>query len=217
MKLIASPYSMTLLDRHVVCGASFAPVPFERARSSSACYLGGKVTGPIRIHRGPIVGNKYRLKPASQQEVSLYLFVGESVCAIQHLEDALSYSIVLKMFKPKTKSEAGKLLEKYQSYTLGQAIKFSKKENLYFEPLLKVLKELLADRNWLIHKSISHSRDKWDLNIGREKLIQRIKDITKRALEILQLIEEDLILFSEANGIDMSRVKAGIRKNYFEH
>ena len=159
---------------------------------------------------------KYRFKRASQQEASLYLFVGESVCAIQHLEDALSHSIVLKKFKPRTKTEADQLLVKHRLYTLGQAIKISEKSNLYPDLLLKELNELLVERNWVIHKSISHSRDEWDLNIGREKLIRRIKDITKQAQKILQLIEEDLIVYSEENGVDMSRVKAEIRKNYFE-
>lgn len=162
------------------------------------------------------MGEKYRFKRASQEEESLYLFVGESVCAIQHLEDALSHSIVLKKFKPKVKAEADQLLVKHRLYTLGQAIKISEKASLYPDPLLKELNELLVERNWLIHKSTSHSRDDWDLDIGRENLIRRIRDITKKAQRIIQLIEEDLIEYSESNGVDMSRVKAEIRKNYFE-
>ena len=56
------------------------------------------------------MSKKYRFKPASQQELSLYCFVGESVCAVQHVEDALSHSIVLKKTKPCLKSEADQLL-----------------------------------------------------------------------------------------------------------
>jgi hypothetical protein len=54
------------------------------------------------------------------------------------------------------------------------------------------------------------------LNIFREKLICRIKAITTQAQKLLQLIEEDLIEFSEANGVDLSRVRAEINKHYFE-
>ena len=159
---------------------------------------------------------KYRFKPASQQELSLYCFVGESVCAVQHVEDALSHSIVLKKIKPRLKSEADQLLEKHRLYTLGQAIKIAEQASLYPESLQQELKEFLSERNWLIHKSIAQGRDEWDLNISREKLFVRIKAITTQAQKLLQLIESDLIEFSEAKGIDMSRVRAEINKHYFE-
>ncbi|NHQ60207.1 hypothetical protein G9409_06310 [Chlorobium sp. BLA1] len=162
------------------------------------------------------MSRKYSFKPASQQELSLYCFVGEAVCAVQHVEDALSHSIVLKKAKPRLKSEADKLLEKHRSFTLGKAIKIAERASLYPESLQKELKEFLSERNWLIHKSIAQGRDEWDLNISREKMISRIKAISIQSQKLLQLIEEDLIGFSEANGVDMSRVKAEINRHYFE-
>ena len=162
------------------------------------------------------MSEKYIFKQASQQELSLYCFVGESVCAVQHVEDALSHSIVLKKTKPPLRSEADQLLGKHRSYTLGNAIKIAEQASLYPESLQQELKEFLSERNWLIHKSIAQGRDEWDLNISREKLICRIKAIATQAQKLLQLIEEDLIGFSEANGIDMSRVRAEINRHYFE-
>jgi hypothetical protein len=159
---------------------------------------------------------KYRFKQASQQELSLYCFVGESVCAVQHVEDALSHSIVIKKIKPQLRSEADKLLKKHRSYTLGQAIKIAKKESLFPESLQQELIEFLEERNWLIHKSIAQGRDDWDSNISREKLISRIKTITTQTQKLQQLIEEDLIVYSEDNGVDMTRVRAEINKHYFE-
>lgn len=162
------------------------------------------------------MSEKYRFNPASQQELSLYCFIGESVCAVQHVEDALSHSIVLKKTKPLLKSEGDKLLEKYRSYTLGQAIKIAEQASLYPESLQQELKEFLLERNWLIHRSIAQARDEWDLSISKEKLICRIKAVTTQAQKLLQLIEEDLIGFSEENGVDMSRVRAEINRHYFE-
>lgn len=159
---------------------------------------------------------KYRFKPASQQELSLYCFVGESVSAIQHVEDALSHSIVLKKTKPQLKSEADRHLEKHRTYTLGKAINITDQASLYPKSLQQELNKFLSERNWLIHKSIAQGRDEWDLNISREKIITRIKTITTQAQKLLQLIEEDLIEFSEVNGVDMSRVRAEIHKHYFE-
>ena len=105
------------------------------------------------------MSKKYRFKPASQQELSLYCFVGESVCAVQHVEDVLSHSIVLKKIKPRLKSEADKHLEKNQSYTLGKAIKIAEKGSLYPELLQRELKGFLLERNWLIHKSVLVQRE----------------------------------------------------------
>ena len=156
----------------------------------------------------------YRFKQASQQEINLYCLVGESVCAVQHLEDAISHSIVMKKVKPEFKKEADKLLDKHRSFTLGNAIKIAKQECLYPDSLQQKLKDFLSDRNWLIHRSIAQSREEWDLNISREKLMNRIKAITLKAQNLQQLIEKDMIKFSEDNGIDMTRVRDEIKKHY---
>jgi len=162
------------------------------------------------------MSENYRYKPASQQELSLYCFVGESVCAVQHVEDALSHSIVLKKEKKRIKSEADQFLEKHRSYTLGKAITIAEQASLYPESLQQELREFLSERNWLIHKSIAQDREEWDLNVSREQLLCRIKAITTQAQKLLQRIEEDMLEFSEANGVDMSRVRAEIYKHYFE-
>jgi hypothetical protein len=162
------------------------------------------------------MSKKYRFKQASQQELSLYCFVGESVCAVQHVEDALSHSIVLKRTKPRLRSEANQLLEKHRLYTLGKAIKIAEQACLYPESLQQELRDFLSERNWLIHTSIAQARDEWDLNISRDKLICRIRTITRQAQKLLQLIEEDLIVFSEDIGIDMTRVKTEINRHYLE-
>ena len=163
-----------------------------------------------------MVSAKYKSKPASEQELSLYCFVGEAVCAVQHVEDALSHSIVLKNITPPSKPEADQLLEKHRSYTLGKAINVGEKAGLYADALQQELKKFISERNWLIHRSIAQGRDEWDLNTSRDQLFRRIKAITTHAQKLLQMIEEDLIEFSEANGKDMSRVRAEINKHYFE-
>lgn len=163
-----------------------------------------------------MLNEKYKFKSASDQELSLYILVGEAVCAVQHVEDALSHLIVLKNVTPPSKQEADHLLEKHRSYTLGKAINIGEKAGLYAETLQQDLKKFLSERNWLIHKSIAQGRDEWDLNITRDQLFRRIKAITTNAQKLLQMIEEDMIEFSEANGKDMSQVRAEINKNYFD-
>ena len=40
--------------------------------------------------------SEYKKKSANQDEINLYCLVGEALCMVQHLEDALSHSITLK-------------------------------------------------------------------------------------------------------------------------
>ena len=155
----------------------------------------------------------YTMERDVQKEQTLIYSVGQSVCAVQHLEDALSHSIVLKKLKPPLRSEADRHLEKHRSYTLGNAIKIAEEAQLYPASLEKELKELLSERNWLIHRSIAQNRDDWDLNIRRDELIDRVRAVATHALKLQRLIEENLIEFSEANGIDMSQVKAEMAKH----
>ena len=85
------------------------------------------------------ISHKYSKKPANQDEIKLYCLIGEALCMVQHLEDALSHSITLKKDVKTPYSmplkKANELLEGYRFYTLGQAIKLAKKEILYPEPL----------------------------------------------------------------------------------
>ena len=160
----------------------------------------------------------YRSKPASQDEITLYCFIGEAICAVQHVEDALSHSITLKKdvktpFKI-PKSEAERALVKNRSLTLGRAVRLAKKEQLFSKKLLQDLEEFLSERNWLVHKSIAQSRDEWDLNKSRDKLFRRISEISKQGQKLQHSIEEDLMDFSEANGLDMSGVRAELKKYY---
>nr|WP_321485606.1 hypothetical protein [uncultured Draconibacterium sp.] len=152
-----------------------------------------------------------------QDELTLYVLTGEALCMIQHLEDALSHAIVLKkeVKRPNgiPKTNADFFLNKYRSYTLGKAIGIAKKKQLYTHQLQQELKEFLSERNWLVHKSIAHNRDEWDMNVSRDKLFDRIKAVTNQALRLQTLIEDDLIIFSETNGVDMSRVQAEIMKH----
>lgn len=160
------------------------------------------------------MGENYRFKQTSKQEINLYCLAGEALCAVQYVESALSHSIVMKKTKPWQKKEADMLLDKHRTYTFGKAIKLAKEENLFTETLQQELDSFLSKRNWLIHKSIAQNRREWDLNVSRGKLMDRIKAITVQAHNLQKSVEEDLIQFAEANGVDMSRVKAEISKYY---
>ena len=155
-----------------------------------------------------------KFKEASEKEISLYGLLGESLCAVQILEDALSHSIVLKKTEPDQKKEADNLLKKQRFYTFGKAINIVKKESLLPKPLEIELSKLLTERNWLIHESITNNKNDFKSDSYFNKLFERIKTITSKAHELQISIELDLIKYSEKKGIDMSKVKNEMNKNY---
>lgn len=152
------------------------------------------------------------MRPATQEEIALFALMGQALLNIQVLEECLSASITLKVDvgypRKASKAEADELLKKRRAFTLGKAIKAALKEELYTDDLQKALVAFLDERNWLVHKSI----DDIYAPTGRNALFQRIKNIAMEAHRIQREIEDDLIVFSESNGMDMSRVRAAIQR-----
>ena len=160
---------------------------------------------------------KIRYPKASEKEISLYSLLGESLCAVQILEDALSHSIVIKKIPSDQKKKADELLKKQRFYTFGRAIKIAKEESLLPKPLENQLSNLLEERNWLIHESITNDKDNYKSDAFFNNLYERTKAITLKAQNLKISIELDLIEYSEKQGIDMFRVKNEMNKNYGLH
>jgi hypothetical protein len=149
--------------------------------------------------------------PADNNEINLYCFLGEALLKTQMVEQALSYSITLKMNSAETKERADKFLKQNQSYTLGHAIKIAIKEKLYNFSLQDELNAFLQQRNWLVHKVICGNEE--DLNAGniKEELFDKIKAISDKAESIKYIIEYDLIDFCSSKGKDMSEILAVLK------
>jgi len=146
--------------------------------------------------------------PASQDEITLYCFIGEALWKIQIVEQALSHSITLKMNPAETKERADEFLKQHQSYTLGKAIKIAIKENLYISSLQDELNDFLAQRNWLVHKAMFESRNHLNTNNRKEEILKKIKSISVKAESIQREIEYDMINFCSSKGKDMTKTLA---------
>ena len=157
---------------------------------------------------------KFKLEEASEKDRILYCCLGESLCVVQILEDALSHLIVLKKTEPDQKKEADTLLKKQRSYTLGKAISIAKKESLLPKPLENELSEFLKERNWLIHKSITENKKEYRTESFYNNLFEKTKTITSKAHELRISIELDLIEYCEKKGIGMTKVKNDMNKHY---
>lgn len=145
------------------------------------------------------------MKPANPEEMMLYARMGEAVCKIQILEQALSHSITVKLNPDVNESDANVFLSKQQSLTLGTVVKLASKEGAYSYKLQKALEELLAERNWLVHKAMLDSQKENKIVIV-ESILKRIKSIADNAENLQLILEWDLIEFAQSKGRNMSRV-----------
>ena len=152
----------------------------------------------------------FRNRPASQEEILLFAVMGQALLNIQVMEECLSMSITLKADvgypRKASKAEADELLKKRRELTFGKAINEALKNKLYEDDLQIALKVFLNERNWLVHKSI----DDFYTPAKRNVLFQRIKSIALEAHKIQRKIEDDLIVFSESNELDMSHARHAI-------
>ena len=146
--------------------------------------------------------------PASQDEITLYCYVGEAVWKIQIVEQALSFSITLKMNPTATKEHADDFLKQHQSYTLGKAIKVAIKEKLYDSSLQDELNAFLVQRNWLVHKVMAESQHGLNWENKKEELFQKIKFVSDRAESIQREIEYDMLNFCSSKGKDMPKLRS---------
>ncbi len=146
--------------------------------------------------------------PANNNEINLYCYLGEAILKTQMVEQALSYSITLKMNPAETKERADECLKQNQSYTLGKAIKIAIKENLYNLSFQDELNAFLQQRNWLVHNVIIGNEEDFNTGNIKEELFYKIKDISDKAESIKYKIEYDLINFCSSKGKDMSETHA---------
>jgi len=145
--------------------------------------------------------------PANESEIILYCFLGEALLKIQILEQALSYSITIKMNPDETKEKADEFLKRQQRYTLGQAIRIALEKKLFNTAIQDELNFFLEQRNWLVHSVLIGNEEDFNAGNIKEELFQKIKSISDKAEDIKRVIEYDMIDFCSSKGKDMSKIK----------
>ncbi len=145
------------------------------------------------------------MKQANQEEMFLYTRMGEAICQIQILEQALSHCLTVKLNPTVEESEAVIFLSKQQRNTFGSVVKLAAQKGVYSDDLQKALEELLLERNWLVHHAMRDSQQGNKI-IVTESFLQKVKSITDKAERLQQLLEWDLIDFSESRGRNVSNL-----------
>lgn len=149
--------------------------------------------------------NLYRI-PANKNELNLYCQLGEALLKTQMAEQALSYSITLKMNPDVTKERADEFLKQHQTYTLGKAIKIAIDKELYSSLLQDELNNFLEQRNWLIHKVVIGNEPDFNAGVLKKELLDKIKSVSNKAESIQNKIQYDIIDFCTLRGKDMSNI-----------
>lgn len=154
------------------------------------------------------------MRQAKQEEVFIFTLMGQTLLNIQVLEDTLSRSITLKVDvghpRKVSRAEVDELLKKRQSFTLGKAIGVAVEHGLYSDDVRSALGSLVDERNWFVHKSL----DDFYIPARREALVKRLNSMAIEAHRLQRAIEDDLIAYSESNGLDMSAVRAQTKDFY---
>lgn len=154
------------------------------------------------------------MRQASHEEVFIFTLMGQTLLNIQVLEDTLSRSITLKVDvghpRKVSRAEVDELLKKRQSFTLGKAVGVVAKQGLYSDDLRAALGGLVDERNWFVHQSL----DDFYIPARREALVKRLSSMALEAHRLQRAIEDDLIAYSESNGLNMSAVRAQIKDFY---
>lgn len=145
--------------------------------------------------------------PANTNEITLYCFLGEALIKTQAVEQALSYSITIKMNPEEKKEKADEFLKKQQRYTLGSAIKIACEKKLFKTAIQEELNSFLEQRNWLVHSVLIGNEENFNAGNIKEELFQKIKSISDKAEDIKRIIEYDMIDFCASKGRDMSKIK----------
>jgi hypothetical protein len=131
--------------------------------------------------------------------------MGEAICKIQILEQALSHSITVKLNPDVNESVANIFLSEQQDQTFGKVVKLAAMNRVYPDRLQKALGELLVERNWLVHRAMLDSQQ-GNRIVVTESILQRIKSIADKSENLQLVLEYDLIDFAQAKGRNMSKI-----------
>ncbi|MBN8877676.1 MAG: hypothetical protein J0I32_09040 [Sphingobacteriales bacterium] len=145
------------------------------------------------------------MKPANQEEKMLYARMGEAICKIQVLEQALSHCLTVKLNPDVDERDANVFLSRQQSLTFGMVVKLAAKEGAYSDKIQKALEELLAERNWLVHHAMLDSQQGNSI-VVTEPILQRIKSIASKAEKFQLILEWDLVEFAQSKGRNISKM-----------
>ncbi len=158
--------------------------------------------------------------PTPDELNEIHRLIGQSICALQFLEEALnillSMKIDLKTPGIFTKAEAQDALAKRARSTLGIALKNVRDYSVMSPMFMERLTRFTEERNWLVHRSLDSFAEGLYSIQGRTDVSERLSKFLVEAEHLKKLIVSEIYNFSESHGIDTDgatrRAHASLRK-----
>jgi len=134
--------------------------------------------------------------------------IGFALWQLQELEGVVAgYFVLLAQAKQGMGlTEGNALIETAQSKTFGNTLHQISKAGLVSPEIGDRLSKLLADRNWLVHRSRADSRNSIHNENAKRVLLERLEAIADESLALLKVIQDETTVFVQSHGISMDNV-----------
>lgn len=134
--------------------------------------------------------------------------VGFALWQLQELEGvAASYFVLLAQAKKGMGlAEGNALVERAQGTTFGATLHQISKAGLVSAEIEERLLKLLAERNWLVHRSRAESRNAIHSDAVMATLIERLESVADESLALLKFIDGETTAFVQSHGVSMEYV-----------
>ena len=135
--------------------------------------------------------------------------VGFALWQLQELEDiAAQYFVLLVQAKKGMGlAEGNALVEKAQAKTFGATLHQIAKAGLISPEMEERFAKLLAERNWLVHRSRAESRSAIHAGEAMTILVDRLEAMADEALALLKYIGVETSSFGQQHGVSMQHVE----------
>lgn len=157
-------------------------------------------------------------RPPAQQEMSaIYQLIGQSICDLQFLEDALNTLLALKIDIKAPgrveKQDALAALKKHAKGTLGSSLKSLRDHAVMDAAFVERLTKFTEERNWLVHRSLENHSEHLYTEAGHNAARRRLNAFIEEAVEIKCLIINEIALFAQSRGINTDQAALKARKS----
>jgi len=129
-----------------------------------------------------------RRQISADELADLFHQAGKCLWHLLYLEHALQHLLVLKVDLAqgtgRTQQQVEEFLEKRRGATLGNAIRDAEKNEVLPSSLLKTLRNLKGERDWLIHKALNQHGDALYTSEGRDLVFSRLKKLAQDAIDL---------------------------------
>jgi|GEM_PF-1393366 len=139
-----------------------------------------------------------------------YQKTGEAIWHLQYVEDFIAKLYFIKAVAKKPESiqasQAQIEMDKLKKKTLGQLIGLVEDNNIVSTELLEKLKNFNQQRIWIVHNSNRENKDSLYTDEGRTHFIDEIRSFTKLAIELQQIIGNEVLTFTTSFGISENQI-----------